>query len=85
MKRAGIPSHNRAREGTILVDLIHEVKPKRILEIGTFIEYSTIMMGKELGSEAEIITIEIDEEEAEIARKNIKMAINALNYREESP
>jgi len=60
--------------GRILVDLIRRFKPKRILEVGTFIGYSTILMGKELGDGSEIITIEIDEEEAEQARENIREA-----------
>ena len=63
-----------AERGKILVDLVRRVKPKRVLEIGTFIGYSTIMMGKELDEGAEIITIEIDEDEAEEARRNIELA-----------
>ena len=62
------------RKGRILIDLIHQKKPKRILEVGTLIGYSAITMGKELDSEAEIITIEIDEWEAIKARENIKKA-----------
>lgn len=60
--------------GRILVDLVRRFKPKRILEVGTFIGYSTILMGKELGAGSEIITIEIDREEAEQARENIREA-----------
>ena len=60
--------------GQILVDQIRNFKPKRILEVGTFIGYSTILMGKELGSGSEIVTIEIDEGEAELARENIHEA-----------
>jgi predicted O-methyltransferase YrrM len=62
-------------KGKILVNVIREVKPKRLLEIGTLIGYSTILMGKELDdSDANIITIEIDEGEAKIAEDNIKKA-----------
>jgi len=60
--------------GGALVKLVAELKPKRILEVGTLIGYSVIFMGKELESDAEIVTIEIDKEEAEIARKNIEKA-----------
>jgi len=77
-KRGYLPIIGPER-GKILVDLVRKVKPKRVLEIGTFIGYSTIMMGKELDSDAEIITIEIDEDEARIARRNIEMT--ALNQR----
>ncbi|MEM3566388.1 MAG: O-methyltransferase, partial [Candidatus Bathyarchaeia archaeon] len=60
--------------GQILVKTIREIKPKRVLEIGTFIGYSTILMGKELGSDVELITIEIDPHAAEVAKANIKEA-----------
>jgi len=60
--------------GRALAALVARLKPKRVLEVGTLIGYSTIVMGKELESDAEIITIEIDEDEAEIARKNIEEA-----------
>ncbi|MCS7364176.1 MAG: class I SAM-dependent methyltransferase, partial [archaeon GB-1867-035] len=62
------------KKGRILAELVRKFKPKRILEIGTLIGYSTIIMGKELDENAEIITIEIDKEEAKIAKENIKQA-----------
>ena len=62
------------RRGRALAKLVAQLKPKRVLEVGTLIGYSTILMGKELGSDAEIITIEIDREEAEVAKKNIEKA-----------
>lgn len=62
------------KKGRILVDLIHRTKPKRILEVGTLIGYSAILMAKELESDAEIITIEIHEDEVEMARENIRNA-----------
>jgi len=60
--------------GQVLVKQIHNVKPERILEIGTLIGYSTILMAKELDSNAHITTIEICAEEANVARENIKKA-----------
>mgnify|MGYP005859174611 CR=1 FL=1 len=62
------------RKGQILVEIIHKIKPKRILEIGTLIGYSAILMGKELQSDASIITIEIDANEAKKAKENIDKA-----------
>ncbi|MFH0897228.1 MAG: O-methyltransferase [Candidatus Bathyarchaeota archaeon] len=62
------------KKGKILVDAIHKIKPKRILEIGTLIGYSIITMAQELDSNAEIISVEIDEGEAEHARENIRKA-----------
>ena len=61
-------------KGRILVDLIRRNNPKRVLEVGTLVGYSAILMGRELGSDAEFITIEIDEDEAEEARENIAKA-----------
>lgn len=62
------------RRGRILVEVVREFKPKRILEVGTLIGYSTILMGKELDSDAHIITIEINPRAAEIAMDNIRRA-----------
>jgi predicted O-methyltransferase YrrM len=60
--------------GQILVKVVREIKPKRVLEVGTLIGYSTILMGKELGSDAHLITIEIDANNAKIAKENIRKA-----------
>jgi len=60
--------------GQILVKVIREVKPKRVLEVGTLIGYSTILMGKELGGDAHLITIEIDATNAKKATENIRKA-----------
>jgi len=62
------------RKGQILAELLRQTKPKRILEIGTLIGYSAIVMAKELESDAEIITIEIHKDEAGIAKDNIRRA-----------
>jgi predicted O-methyltransferase YrrM len=62
------------RKGRFLVDVIREVRPKRVLEVGTLVGYSAVLMGKELGSEAELISIEIHPDEARAARKNVEKA-----------
>jgi len=62
------------RRGQILVEQIRLHKPRRILEVGTFVGYSTILMAKELPAGAEVIGIEIDEDEAEQARANVEAA-----------
>lgn len=62
------------RKGKLLGEIVRQYKPKRILEVGTLIGYSAIVMGKELDGEGEIITIEIDAWEAERARENIREA-----------
>lgn len=63
-----------SRKGKILADTVREVRPKRVLEVGTLIGYSAILIGKELEKDAELITIEIHEDEAKMAEENIKKA-----------
>jgi predicted O-methyltransferase YrrM len=62
------------RKGQVLAKFIHKTKPKHVLEIGTLIGYSAILMAKELESEAHLTTIEIHADEAKKARENIKRA-----------
>ena len=59
------------RRGKILAEEVHKAKPKHVLEVGTLIGYSTIVIGRELGEDAEIVTIEIHRDEAEMAGRNI--------------
>ena len=59
-------------KGRVLQEVIRKVKPKRILEVGALIGYSAILMGKVLGSDAHIITIEIHSDEAAAAKDNIR-------------
>ncbi len=61
-------------KGKFLAEEIRKAKPNRVLEIGTLIGYSAILMGKEMDAETEIVTIEIHTDEAEIAGKNIVRA-----------
>jgi predicted O-methyltransferase YrrM len=44
------------------------------LEVGTLIGYSAVLMGKELDSTAQIITIEIHADEVKTAEENIRKA-----------
>ena len=64
-----------AEDGRLLYDLIVENNYKKVLEVGTSNGYSALWMGfalKEAGGH--LITIEINEERALEARKNIKNA-----------
>ncbi len=61
-------------KGGVLARIIREIKPRRILEIGTLVGYSAILMGKELTAEAELVTIEIHADEAEVAKQNILLS-----------
>ncbi len=62
------------RKGKILVEAIQKVKPKHILEVGTLVGYSAILMGKELTSDAHLVSIEIHADEAKTAEQNIERA-----------
>jgi len=63
-----------ASKGKILSEQVRNAKPHHILEVGTLIGYSSILIGKELDENAEIVTIEIHQDEAELAEKNIQRA-----------
>ncbi len=58
--------------GELLKTIIKIYKPKKILEIGTAIGYSSILMASASSDETIIKTIEIREEMKEIADSNIK-------------
>ena len=60
--------------GKILAEIVWKLKPKRVLEVGSLVGYSTILMASELDDDAEIVSIEIDEDEAETAKQNIRNA-----------
>jgi predicted O-methyltransferase YrrM len=61
------------KRGKILDDAILRYKPKTVIEIGTLVGYSAIRMGRLLGP-GKITCLEIDEEIAEVARRNISEA-----------
>jgi len=72
-QRRYLPIIGRER-GQVLVDVVRAFKPQRILEVGTLLGYSTVLMGKELDADAEIVTIEVDSDEAQKAEENIRNA-----------
>jgi predicted O-methyltransferase YrrM len=59
-------------KGKVLADAVKKHKPKHILEIGTNVGYSAILMS--LNFKGRITTIEINPEIAKIARDNISKA-----------
>jgi predicted O-methyltransferase YrrM len=63
-----------ASKGQILSKQVRKAKPHHILEAGTLIGYSAILMGRELDENAQIATIEIHQDEAKLAEKNIQRA-----------
>ena len=62
------------QKGQVLVRIAEVEKPKRILEIGTLVGYSAILMAKHLPEGAKIVSIEVNKEAADAARENIKAA-----------
>jgi len=61
-------------KGQILTEIVRKTAPKKVLEVGTLVGYSAILIGKELESNAHLISIEIHADEAKTARTNIKEA-----------
>jgi predicted O-methyltransferase YrrM len=61
-------------KGKFLVEAFRKVKPKHVLEVGTLIGYSAVLIGKELDEDATITTIEIHAAEAKMAEANVKRA-----------
>lgn len=61
------------KKGKILALQVKKKKPKKILEVGTYVGYSAILMADAVTT-AKIVTIGIDNEYAEIARENIRKA-----------
>lgn len=63
-------------KGKIIAQVIQDYEPRKILEIGTLYGYSAILMSSILPEEngGKVITIEIDNGSANIARKNIEDA-----------
>ncbi len=61
-------------KGKLLEDLVKEKKPARILEIGTLVGYSAILMAQHLPENGEIVTLEIYPQNAEKSRSNIRLA-----------
>lgn len=62
------------KKGKILEDAVRERKPKLVLEVGTLVGYSAILMARFLPKDGRIISIEMDRNSAEIARRNIEKA-----------
>jgi predicted O-methyltransferase YrrM len=61
-------------KGRYLADEVRKAKPMHVLEVGTLIGYSAVLMGKEMQAGSEIVTVEIHRDEAEQAGKNVLKA-----------
>ena len=63
-----------APQGQFLHLLARTISARRILEIGTLGGYSAIWMGRALPEGGRLISLELDERRAEVARRNIARA-----------
>lgn len=57
-------------EGEFLAALVFALRPRRILEIGTFTGYSALCMAETMPADAELLTCELSPLHASIARKH---------------
>jgi len=72
---AGLPEIQVSpNEGKLLQLLAEMVGARRILEIGTLGGYSAIHFGRTLPEDGSLISLEIDERHAQVARKNVERA-----------
>lgn len=60
-----------AIEGALLATLVAMLRPKRILEIGTFTGYSALAMAEAMPADCRIITLESDSCHVAFARRHI--------------
>ena len=72
---AGFPAHDVApNQGKLLCLLAQVQGARRILEIGTLGGYSTIWLARALPPDGRLVTLEVDEAWASVARGNIARA-----------
>jgi caffeoyl-CoA O-methyltransferase len=74
-QRAGLPEIQISpNEGKLLQLLAEMVGARRILEIGTLGGYSAINLARSMAENGTLISLEIDERHAKVARENIERA-----------
>jgi len=72
---ANLPEINvTALQGKMLHILARLVSAKRILEMGTLGAYSTIWLARALPRDGEMLTLEINQKHADVARRNLERA-----------
>ena len=72
---ADLPAINvSANEGKLLYLITKIARAKRVLEIGTLGGFSTTWLARALPSDGKVITLELDQKHAEVARKNLDRA-----------
>jgi caffeoyl-CoA O-methyltransferase len=72
---AELPTINVSpNEGKLLYLIAKMAGAKRVLEIGTLGGYSTTWLARALPADGKVITLELDQKHAEVARKNLDRA-----------
>jgi caffeoyl-CoA O-methyltransferase len=75
MLRAGMPQISvSASSGKLLHVLARIIGAERILEVGTLGGYSAIWLARALPARGKLISLEIDERYAQVARRNLERA-----------
>jgi caffeoyl-CoA O-methyltransferase len=75
MQEAGLrPINVSASSGQLLHLLARLIGARRVLEIGTLGGYSAIWLARALPADGQLITLEIDEHHAAVARRNLARA-----------
>lgn len=64
-------------QGRLLKMLVQMIRPRRILEVGTFSGYSAIAMAEGLTGDGEIYTFEVNDEMEDFAREWIGRSLHA--------
>ena len=74
-RRAGLPDINVSpNQGRLMQLLVATAGARRILEIGTLGGYSAIHLARALPEDGKLISFEIDEHHADVARNNLERA-----------
>ena len=72
---AGLVPHSVSpTQGAFLSILARAMGAKRILEVGTLGGYSTIWLARAVGEGGQVVTLEVDEATARVARENLEAA-----------
>ena len=66
-------------QGRVLSLFSNLIKPKAIIEIGTYTGYSALCLAEGLDKEGELHTIEINEEHALVAKKYFEKSVHSKN------
>ena len=74
-EKGGLPAISVSpTEGKLLMLMAKMCRARKILEIGTLGGYSTIWLARGMGKGGRLITLELEEKHAKVARENLKRA-----------